>query len=134
MYGSDTERIFQSFEAKLDMAITESLDVLSGAELDVTDASNRNRLGVGHESSRLSWGVFIGANKMRSRRPEQWALRLYYAEPWSPSDPQVLYANLVNRTSGENRSVKAPDFLEAKIASESFAKFIISTVQSVLSN
>ncbi|WP_405119696.1 hypothetical protein [Pseudomonas leptonychotis] len=114
------------------MAITEILDVLRGAELDVADASNRKRLDVGHESSRLSWGVFIGTNRMRREQPALWELRLYYAEPWGPNDPQMLYANLVNRTSGENRRVKAPAFLEAKITGESFAKFIISTIQSVL--
>jgi len=131
MYGPDTEQVFRSFEAKLDIAISEILDVLRRAELDVTDASNRKRLDVGHESSRLSWGIFIGTNKMKRGQPAHWELRLYYAEPWGRSDPQMLYANLVNKTSGENRSVKTPVFLEAQIASEPFAQFIISTMQSV---
>ncbi|MFH6599043.1 hypothetical protein ACEVAQ_10030 [Ectopseudomonas khazarica] len=114
------------------MTITEILDVLREADLDVVDASNRNRLDVGHESSRLSWGAFICTNKIRREQPAHWELRLYYAEPCGPRDPQVLYANLVNRTSGENRRVKVPVFLEGNIASESFAKFIISTLQSVV--
>lgn len=132
MYGQDTERVFRIFEAKLDMAITEILDVLREAELGVADASNRKRNDVGHGSSRLSWGIFIGTDKTKRGQPAHWELRLYYAEPWSPGDPQMLYANLVNKTSGETRSIKVPVFLESKIASESFAMFIISTMQSVM--
>jgi hypothetical protein len=132
MYGPDTECVFRSFEAKLDMAITAIRDALHGAELVAADASNRKRLDAGHASHRLSWGVFIGTNKVRRGDPTHWELRLSYEEPWGPCDPQVLRANLVNRNSGENRSIKVPVLLEEKIVSESFAKFIISTMQSVV--
>ncbi|MGE8496344.1 MAG: hypothetical protein ACN6O6_02465 [Pseudomonas sp.] len=132
MYDQDTEQVFRSYESKLDMAITEVLDVLRIAELVVRDVSNRKRLDVGHDSNRLSWSVFIGSNEIRRGKPERWELRLYYGEPFRPNDPQVLYANLVDKTSGENRRVKSPEFLDGSIASESFAKFIISTIQSVL--
>lgn len=132
MYDPNTEQVFRNYEVKLDIAIAEILDVLRIAELVVRDASNRERLDGGHDSNRLSWGVIIGSNETKRGKPQCWELRLYYGEPVWPSDPQVLYANLVDKTSGENRRVKAPEFLDGTIASESFAKFIISTIHSVL--